>query len=65
MFLLYFLILVFCVIVGMMLYYVFKQQPAANPCPEDQPCNKENQRKCNLCRQLKPQCQCHKPCPSC
>jgi len=63
MFLLYFLILVFCVIVGMMLYYVFKQPVPGSPCPEDKPCNKANQ--CNLCRQPRPRCQCQKPCPSC
>lgn len=49
----------------MMLYYVLKSQPAGNPCPEDQPCNKPTQRQCNMCRQPNPQCQCRKPCPSC
>ena len=62
MFLLYFLILVFCIVVGMMLYYVLKQPVPGNPCPEDQPCNKPNpKRRCNQCRQPTPQCYCYKP----
>lgn len=64
MLLLFFFSAVFVIVVGWMIYYTIINQSKGTGCPENMPCN-EKPRHCNRCRQLMPQCRCHKPCESC